>query len=160
MSPLAVSIRDATPGDVATIVEFNRLLALESENQLLDEPTLRRGVARALESTECCRYFLAESAGRVVGQLMITYEWTDWRDGVFWWLQSVYVERPARRQGVFLALAEHVKAIASQTPDVRGLRLYVEQHNHAAQETYRRLGLRPSGHILYEDDWSGAIRKP
>lgn len=160
MSPLEVSIRNARPDDVATIVEFNRLLALESEGKSLHPATLQRGVARALQATEHCRYFLAESTGRVVGQLMITYEWTDWRDGVFWWLQSVYVDRSGRGQGVFRALVEHVTAIARQTPDVRGLRLYVEQHNHAALAAYRRLGLNPSGHVLYEHDWSAASGQP
>lgn len=158
MSPLAVSIRDARPNDVATIVEFNRRLALETEGKALDLATLERGVARALAAPPACRYFLAESGGRVVGQVMITYEWSDWRDGVFWWLQSVYVEQPARGQGVLRALVDHVKRLAIDTADVRGLRLYVEQHNHVAQETYRRLGLRPGGYLVYEDDWSGAIR--
>lgn len=158
MPPLAVVIREARLDDVPTIVEFNRLLALESEGKVLDAATLRRGVERGLAAPEACRYFLAESAGRIVGQLMITYEWTDWRDGVLWWLQSVYVEPPVRGQGVLRALVEHVKALARKSSDVRGLRLYVEERNHAAQAIYRRLGLHPAGYAVYEDDWSGAVR--
>jgi GNAT superfamily N-acetyltransferase len=153
-----VHIRNATPVDCATIVEFNRRLALESENKQLDVATLERGVARALVSPEYCRYFVAETSGQIVGQTMLTYEWSDWRNGVFWWIQSVYVVAPQRGQGVFRALFEHIESLARQTPEVCGLRLYVEEHNRAALATYERLGLRPSGHRLYECDWSGDSR--
>ena len=150
-------IRDATAADAATIAEFNRLLALESEQKTLDRPTLERGVRRALARPELCRYFLAESAGRIVGQTMLTYEWSDWRAGVFWWIQSVYVVAEHRGRGVFRALFEHIENLARSTPEVCGLRLYVEEHNAPAIATYRRMGLSPSGHLLYEWDWSGAI---
>ena len=145
-----LNIREATTADQATIVEFNRRLALESESKRLDMSTLERGVARALVSPEYCRYFVAESDGQIVGQTMITYEWSDWRNGVFWWIQSVYVVAPRRGQGVFRALFEHVQKLARQTPEVCGLRLYVEEHNRAALATYERLGLKPSGHRVYE----------
>jgi GNAT superfamily N-acetyltransferase len=145
-----VHIRNATPTDCTIIVEFNHRLALESENKQLDIATLERGVARALVSPEYCRYFVAESSGQIVGQTMLTYEWSDWRNGVFWWIQSVYVVAPQRGQGVFRALFEHIQNLARQTPEVCGLRLYVEEHNHAALATYEHLGLRPSGHRLYE----------
>lgn len=150
-------IRDATAADAATIAEFNRLLALESEQKTLDRATLERGVRLALERPELCRYFLAESAGQIVGQTMLTYEWSDWRAGVFWWIQSVYVVAEHRGRGVFRALFEHIENLARSTPEVCGLRLYVEEHNAPAIATYRRMGLSPSGHLLYEWDWSGAI---
>ena len=151
-------IRDVTAADAVTIAEFNRLLALESEQKTLDPATLERGVRLALERPELCRYFLAEAAGRIVGQTMLTYEWSDWRAGVFWWIQSVYVVADRRGSGVFRALFDHIESLARSAPEVCGLRLYVEEHNAAAIATYRRMGLAPSGHLLYERDWSGAVR--
>src|SRR5579885_1004891 len=99
-----LSIRPATARDLETIVDFNCRLAQETEHKQLDRPTVTRGVERALARPEFCRYWIAERGGRAVGQMMVTYEWTDWRDGVFWWLQSVYVVADARGQGVFRAL--------------------------------------------------------
>lgn len=151
-------IRDAAPADAPTIAEFNRLLALESEQKTLDAVTLERGVRLALARPELCRYFLAESGERIVGQTMLTYEWSDWRAGVFWWIQSVYVVADSRGRGVFRALFKHIEALARSAPEVCGLRLYVEEHNAPAISTYRRLGLAPSGHLLYEWDWSGAVK--
>lgn len=154
-----VRIRDAAPADAAIIAEFNRLLAFESERKTLDPGTLERGVQLALSRPELCRYFLAESAGRIVGQTMLTYEWSDWRAGVFWWIQSVYVVADCRGRGVFRELFQHIDALARSTPEVCGLRLYVEEHNAGAIATYQRMGLAPSGHLLYERDWSGAIQE-
>lgn len=153
-------VRDARLDDAAIIVEFNRLLAQESEAKDLNVEVLACGVRRALEQPEMCRYFVAEwkqGEGKpvVVGQSMLTYELTDWRDGVLWWFQSVYVVRDYRGRGVFRALFEHIHRLARTTPDVRGLRLYVEQHNAQALATYGRLGMQPSGHLVYEMDWSG-----
>jgi GNAT superfamily N-acetyltransferase len=148
------TIRDAQPDDLATMVDFNCRLAEESEHKTLDRSTVERGVRRALERPELCRYFIAEEAGRPVGQTMITYEWTDWRDGVCWWIQSVYVRPDARRSGVFRALFQHIEQLARSSPDCRGLRLYVEQHNAPALATYKNLGMQPSGHVLYEIDWT------
>lgn len=153
-------VRDATLADAAVVIEFNRLLARESEHKELDVETLTRGVRRALERPDLCRYFVAEwkeGEGKpvIVGQSMLTYELTDWRDGVLWWFQSVYVVRDYRGRGVFRALFEHIHRLARTTPDVRGLRLYVEQHNTQALATYQRLGMQPSGHLVYEMDWSG-----
>ena len=148
-------VRDATPADAAIIAEFNRLLAWESEGKRLDADVLARGVRLALEKPEFCRYFLAELGGEIVGQTMLTYEWSDWRAGVFWWIQSVYVISEQRGRGVFRALFEHVHHLARSSPDVCGLRLYVEHENAAALATYRRLGMSPTGHLLYELDWSG-----
>ncbi len=157
-APQNLRVRNAAPADAPTIVEFNRLLALESEAKRLDPAVLERGVQLALVRPELCRYFLAEAEGQIVGQTMLTYEWSDWRAGVFWWIQSVYVRAENRGRGVFRALFEHVAALARADPAVCGLRLYVEQHNAAALATYRRLGMTPSGHLLYELDWSGAVR--
>ena len=150
-----LTIRDATPADLAVIAEFNSALAIETEHKRLDPEVIRRGVARALAERELCRYVVAETGGQVVGQAMVTFELTDWRDGVLWWFQSVYVAEPFRGQGVFRALFQHIAAAAKADPTVRGLRLYVERDNTRAQRVYEQLGLAPSGHLVYERDWSG-----
>lgn len=153
-SNLSIRVRDAVPDDWPVIAEFNCRLARETEDKRLDRATIERGVKLALAKPEYCRYFIAEVDHHVAGQTMITYEWTDWRAGVLWWIQSVYVAAEYRRQGVFRALFEHIRRQAQASPDVRGLRLYVEEHNTTAQATYRQMGLGPSGHLLYELDWS------
>ena len=158
-TPTTLIIRDALPSDAATIVEYNRLLAWETEHKKLDPAVLTPGVETALREPKFARYFLCEDATQsaaIVGQMMITYEWSDWRNGLFWWIQSVYVHQNARRRGVFRALYQHVEQLAKSTPGVIGLRLYVEHENAAAIDTYRKLGMVPSGHLLYEHDWSGA----
>src|SRR5262245_25952289 len=132
-----LSVRAAVPADAAVIAEFNRRLALETEHKALDPATLAAGVAAALADPDRARYFVAEDGGAVVGQLMLTREWSDWRNGWIWWIQSVYVSHEARRRGAFRALYEHARA-AGVAEGVVGLRLYVEQDNHAAQEVYRR----------------------
>lgn len=153
----AIYIRDAQPADQPTIAQFNQWLAGESEGKQLDPAILSQGVQRALQSPLLCRYFVAELGGEIVGQTMITFELTDWRNGVLWWIQSVYVREDCRAKGVFRALFTHIEALARQSSDVRGLRLYVEHGNHRAQEVYQRLGLKPGGYQVYELDWSGAV---
>ena len=154
---MSIYIRDALPSDAEVIADFNCRLAWESEGKRLDPDVIGRGVRLALEKPELCRYFLAGIDGQVAGQTMITYELSDWRAGVLWWIQSVFVVAEFRRCGVFKALFQHIQELAQKSPDVRGLRLYVEEHNAAALATYRRMGMIPSGHLLYELDWSGAV---
>ena len=149
-----VTIRSARPDDLTLIVDFNLRLAEESEGKKLDEAVLSKGVQRALASPEMCRYFMAEVSGEVAGQTMITFELTDWRDGVLWWLQSVYVRPEFRKIGAFKALFRHIATLAKETPDVRGLRLYVEQGNSRAQRVYEQMGMQPGGYLVYEQDWS------
>jgi GNAT superfamily N-acetyltransferase len=150
-----LSIRPATLSDLPTIVDFNCRLAWDTEHKRLDRETITRGARRALTQPEMCRYFVAETAGQIVGQAMVTFELTDWRDGVLWWFQSVYVAEASRGQGVFRALFDHILALAQADPDVRGLRLYVERENARAQNVYEQLGMCPSGHVVFERDWSG-----
>ena len=147
---MVLTIRHATPADAAVVVEFNRRLALESEGKTLDLAVLTAGVTAGLADAARGRYFLAEADGEVVGQMMITFEWSDWRNGWFWWIQSVYVRADARRRGVFRRLYEHVRQLASQSPDVIGLRLYVERDNHPAQQTYAQLGMETTGYLVLE----------
>jgi GNAT superfamily N-acetyltransferase len=152
---ISLRIRYAQQDDLPTIVLFNSRLAEETEHKQLDPETIERGVRRALRESGLCRYFVAERNGQIVGQAMITIELTDWRDGVLWWLQSVYVAEPHRGAGVFRSLFRHIQALAEADGDVRGLRLYVERENQRAQRVYEQMGLQPSGHLVYERDWSG-----
>jgi ribosomal protein S18 acetylase RimI-like enzyme len=144
------TVRRATPADAGVITEYNLRLARESEGKELDPAVLSAGVAAVLGDPVRGLYFVAELDGRVVGQLMITTEWSDWRNGWIWWIQSVYVHEEARRQGVFRALYDHVVATARADGGVAGLRLYVESGNLAAQQTYRRLGMEPAGYFVLE----------
>ena len=147
---MPLTIRTAAPADAPLIAEFNRLMALETEGKTLDPAVLARGVAKVLADPHKGLYFLAEDGGEVLGQTMLTTEWSDWRDGWFWWIQSVYVRPEARQRGVFRALYEHIVQAARQHPEVIGIRLYVERDNQRAQETYRRLGMETLGYVLLE----------
>ncbi|MGI8782525.1 MAG: GNAT family N-acetyltransferase [Acidobacteriota bacterium] len=151
--PAALQIRYATTADVETIVAFNYALALESEQLSLDRSRLEAGVHALLSDPSKGRYFLAERESKVVGQTMITYEWSDWRNGVFWWIQSVYVVPEARKHGVFKALFRHIEEEARRLGIVCGLRLYVEQHNQTALRTYERLGMERTAYQMYECDF-------
>lgn len=144
------TVRPATPDDVEVVCLFNRLLARESEGKELDAERLRRGVVAGLADPAKGRYFLAEVDGAVVGQLAITYEWSDWRCGWFWWLQSVYVRSEYRRRGIFRALLEHVQTAARRDPEVCGVRLYVERDNAAAHAVYQRHGLDWTNYLVME----------
>ena len=148
-----IFVRQATPADAAIVARFNALLAVETESKTLDAAILRQGVDALLADPAKGLYFLAESEGMVVGQTMITYEWSDWRNGTFWWIQSVYVAKEARGAGVFKALFEHIRSLATSRPDVCGLRLYVEENNTRAQQTYERLGMKHSHYRMYEMDF-------
>lgn len=150
---MKVSIRPATPADAATIAGFNAAMARETEGLELDFERLLRGVEAVLADSSKGRYWVAELDGRLVGQMLITFEWSDWRNGAFWWIQSVYVEPASRRRGIFRALYEHVEALARSEPGVCGLRLYVEQHNERAQQAYLRLGMKPAPYRIFEVDF-------
>lgn len=145
-----ITYRAAGRDDAAVLTRFNCALALETENRILDAELVRRGVEGGLERSPEVRYFVAESESRVVGQLMLTREWSDWRNGWMAWLQSVYVEKAFRGAGVFRSLLDHaVHSIEGNDAPVC-LRLYVETHNEPAMECYRRLGFRDSGYLVME----------
>lgn len=150
-----VTIRTARPSDAPMIARCNSLLASETESIALDPAVLDRGVRAVLDDATKGTYFLAEVEERVVGQLMITREWSDWRDGDIWWIQSVYVEPEFRGRGVFRALYEHVRDEARRAGAV-GLRLYVHDSNSAAQRTYARLGMSLSHYKVMEEMFGGA----
>jgi len=151
MSPL--TIRRARSQDVEVIVEFNARLAQETENRTLDRSVLSGGVSALLKDQTKGMYYVAMEGTTAVGQLMITYEWSDWRNGTFWWIQSVYVHAQHRGKGIFRGLYDHVLAEAKSRADVVGLRLYVDRHNRTAQETYERLGMRKSEYEMYDLDF-------
>lgn len=148
----AMKIRKARFADAAVIADFNTRLAWETEQLKLDAHTIRAGVRAALRDPAKGTYFVMEHEGEVIGQLLITYEWSDWRNGNFWWIQSVYVSAEHRKSGVFRALFAHVQKLAQRRRDVCGLRLYVEKENHRAQKTYERLSMTKTHYEVYETD--------
>jgi GNAT superfamily N-acetyltransferase len=154
---MTIEIRPATERDIEVITANNAALAMETEHRRLSPDIVRAGVSAALADPAKGRYFVAELAGQVVGQIMHTYEWSDWRNGCFWWIQSVYVVPSARGQGVFRRLFDHLRTLARAEPGVCGLRLYVERDNSRAQKTYRQCGLMDPGYFVMEDDFSGAV---
>lgn len=151
-SDIHVQIREAALPDLETIVTFNAAIAHETESRQLDLEVLRAGVKRALSDPALCHYFVAEVGREVAGQTMVTFEWSDWRNGLFWWIQSVYVDERFRRRGVFRALHEHVRTLAKAKGAI-GLRLYVDKTNRSAQETYARLGMPTTDYFVCEETW-------
>jgi GNAT superfamily N-acetyltransferase len=147
------TIRDARPEDRDVLVEFNRRLALESEDKVLDPPVLTQGVANILADCQRGRYFVATVGDDIIGQVSVTYEWSDWRNGTIWWIQSVYVRADYRGKGVYRSLHEHVEQLARSTPGIIGLRLYVENHNRSAQAVYESVGLKKIPFQLMERLW-------
>lgn len=152
MSTESLTIREATLADAETIADFNCRLADETESKGLDRATVTRGVTRFLQGVGAGFYIVAEADGQVAGCLMVTHEWSDWRDGNIWWIQSVYVVPEARRRGVFRSLFRWVQERAESDPDVRRVRLYVEYENERAQNTYVSLGMGRESYHMYGMD--------
>ena len=145
-----LDVRDARASDAEVLVAFNAAMARETEALELDLARLRSGVAAALSDSGKGRYLLAELDGRAAGCLLITREWSDWRNGWVWWIQSVYVAPDARRRGVYTALHRAVLDRARASGDVVGVRLYVDRDNRRAQATYQKLGMKEARYLLYE----------
>ena len=148
-----VTVRRSKPSDLPTIVGYNAAMARETEGLELDRAVLTKGVAAVMREPSRGFYLLAEAAGRVVGQTMITFEWSDWRNGNFWGSQSVYVDPAYRRRGVYRELYRHVLEGAKEAGEVRGVRLYVERENSGAREVYTRLGMNKAAYEMYEIDF-------
>lgn len=146
MSP---SIRDATIDDLPHLLAWNAAMAWETEHKQLDPAVLERGIRGVFAQARRGFYLIAEIDGAAVGSLLVTYEWSDWRCGDFWWIQSVYVTEPARRGGVFRTLYAEVEQRARRAGAV-GLRLYVETENQRAQATYEGLGMQRCQYWMYE----------
>jgi ribosomal protein S18 acetylase RimI-like enzyme len=150
--PADIAVRPATLEDAEFVVRGNAEMALETENLTLDMERLRAGVRAMFETPSRGFYLIAELGATRAGQMMITYEWSDWRNGVFWWIQSVYTAPEMRRRGVFRALYAHTESLARKDGSVCGLRLYVESNNQTAHETYRRCGMRETAYRIFEVD--------
>lgn len=152
-----LKVRPARRDDLDRLTEFSAAMALETEGRTLDRARLQQGTLAVFERPEHGLFMVAEipqdPAPLVVGQLLITYEWSDWRNAQFWWIQSVYVDPAWRQQGVFRRMHRAVVEAARQRNDVCGVRLYVDTHNAVAQAVYQRVGLKPAGYHVFEEDF-------
>lgn len=147
-----ITIREARKTDSESIIQFNINMAWETEKKKLNRERITSGVNSLLQKSEYGFYLVAESENEIVGTLMITYEWSDWRNGLFWWIQSVYVKPEFRRQGVYRTMYENIQKLAVEQPEVCGCRLYVEKENKIAQQTYEKLGMTETHYMMYEEE--------
>jgi len=150
-----MKIRRAVLSDGKALAEFNAKMAKETEDIELIPAVIRSGVEAMIKNSQLGFYLVVEDAGKIQASLMITTEWSDWRNGLFWWIQSVYVNENYRRQGLYRKLYESIKGMAEAEKQVCGFRLYVEHDNHIAQKTYRSLGMDETGYKMYEELKSG-----
>lgn len=146
-----MNVRRAGHDDVPVIAGFMAAMAAETEDRPLDQDTVRRGITHTLDHPEDAIYLVLEAQDAVRACLMLTFEWSDWRAGRFWWIQSVFVEPAWRRRGLYTHLHAAVRTLAHADPLACGIRLYVERDNRVAQYTYRALGMHETGYRLYEE---------
>ncbi len=151
---MSLRIRQATKNDRGTLIHFNEALARETEGKTLARDLLSHGVDAALADSHKGFYLIAELEDQAVGGLLITTEWSDWRNAYFWWIQSVFVEPEHRKTGVYSALHRHVEELARSRGDVCSIRLYVDRNNARAMATYQRLGMTPARYEFYEQELS------
>ena len=148
-----IIIREGTRQDTDDILRFQQAMASETEGKVLDEALLRRGITTIFDSSGKGFYLVAEVDGRLVGTLLITYEWSDWRNATFWWIQSVFVDANWRRKGVYRSMHDYLFRVVDCRADICGIRLYVDRANKIAQQTYKDLGMAKSHYDLYEIDF-------
>jgi GNAT superfamily N-acetyltransferase len=151
LNGLKIMIRLASSSEIEALVEFNQAMAFETEGKHLDSDVLRRGVAAVFEDLAKGFYVVAEHDGTIVGGLMVTYEWSDWRNAWFWWIQSVYIRPEARGQRLYSQMYDFVKAKAAEADNVCGFRLYVETENKYAQLVYESVGMHSSHYLMFEE---------
>ena len=144
-----IVIRKAAPSDTPLIIDFQLKMAWETEELKLDPETVKKGVNAVFENNSRGQYYVAEEDGNLIASLLITNEWSDWRNRNVWWLQSVYVLPEYRRRGVFRLMYNHIRLLAEKN-DIAGLRLYVETKNSAAKKTYESLGMSSEHYSFYE----------
>ena len=144
-------IRQALAQDAAELTEFNISMARETEGVELIPEVIGAGVRAMIDNPQRGFYLVVELDNGIQASLMVTTEWSDWRNGMFWWIQSVYVRPQYRRQGLYRVLYERVKELAEQEPSVCGFRLYVERDNSPAQKTYSALGMKQTEYRIYEE---------
>lgn len=147
----SINIRLAQFNDAAVIADFNRAMAQETEDKELNAAVILAGVQALLQNPAYGFYIVTEIETEVIACLMITTEWSDWRNGLFWWIQSVYVKPDYRRRGIYRRMYSFIKELANQEPNVCGFRLYVEQDNTRAQQTYTTLGMTQSPYRIFEE---------
>lgn len=147
-----VNIRLAERSDTGSLVEFNQAMALETEGKKLEDEKIASGVAAVFGDPNKGFYVVAEDNDRIVGGLMVTYEWSDWRNAWFWWIQSVYILPEARGKGLYRRMYEFVKQRAAKAGDVCGFRLYVETDNLQAQKVYKSVGMSASHYVMFEEE--------
>ena len=145
-----MGIRKANLNDIETISKFNYNLAYETENKKLDINILKKGVENLIKDNSKGQYYVYIADEKIVGQIMYTYEWSDWRNKMFLWVQSVYVDKEYRQMGVFKSLYNHVKSFCDNDDSIGGIRLYVEKQNKNAQNTYKSLGMIECEYDMYE----------
>ena len=150
-----LSVRIAQDKDVAALVKFNIALAWETEHKQLSLPLVNKGVQMLLKNPQYGFYVVAEKSGELIGCCMVTFEWSDWRCGLFWWIQSVYVKPEFRQRGVFRQLYKYLKDKASCESNVCGFRLYVLQSNRTALSTYEKVGMKKTSYKVYEQLFNG-----
>jgi len=146
-----MNIRLANASDAADLVEFNQAMALETEGKHLDSEILKNGVEAVFSDEKKGFYVVTEADAKIVGGLMVTFEWSDWRNGWFWWIQSVYILPDYRGRRIYRLMYEFVKNKANQAKNVCGFRLYVEKENVNAQKVYEKLGMESSHYLMYEE---------
>lgn len=151
MAGMTFDIRKAEERDLDALVKNNLAMALETENKNLDAEAVRSGVSAVLDDPAKGFYLVCELDGEIIGQLMITYEWSDWRSADYWWVQSVYVHPDHRHKGAYAELYKRVLAMAEES-GACGVRLYVEKGNEAARKAYLVLGMKESDYVMYEAD--------
>jgi GNAT superfamily N-acetyltransferase len=148
-----MEIRTATPRDIDSLVDFNQKMALETEGKQLENSVLRNGVSAVFHDESKGFYVVADDGGVIVGGLMVTYEWSDWRNNWFWWIQSVYIVPEARGKGYYRHMYDFVKLKAAENGSVCGFRLYVEKENVTSQKVYERVGMSASHYLMYEENY-------
>ena len=153
---MQIAIRDATVNDLPFLVQCNRQMAAETEDNGLDEAVLSKGIGYLLQNPDEGFYLVAQDISdtnnpKKVGTLMVTFEWSDWRNGRFWWIQSVYVEADARKNGIYRALHQEVRKRTKGDAQACGIRLYVEKDNHNAMATYRAMSMHETHYRLFEE---------
>lgn len=146
-----MKIRIAQTDDIDSLVDFNQKMALETEGKHLDGGTLKSGVEAVFHDEGKGFYVVTEDAGAILGGLMVTFEWSDWRNKWFWWIQSVYIVPEARGKGIYRQMYDFVKARAKDNGNICGFRLYVEKDNSSAQRVYERVGMESSPYLMYEE---------
>jgi L-amino acid N-acyltransferase YncA len=145
-----MQIREATTKDIPSLLDFQLKMALETESITLEISSLTLGVNRLFKDPTKGRYYVAEFNNEVVGCLMTTYEWSDWRNGTVLWIQSVYIAKDHRGKGVYKKLYQHIQELVNTDPDMRGIRLYVDKSNLSAQQAYTNLRMNGEHYKVFE----------